>query len=171
MQHKLDLTIATTLDCNYSRFYCFEKKQKAYITEKVVNNIISRINQKQGLKHLHITWFGGEPLMAYDKIEYFNSKLNLPSSVYYTTNLITNGYYLTKDVILSLRKNKIDAIRLTLDGLKDSHNKRRRCKETKDTFTAVFNNIDTFMEHEKRYYAYHTCKLRRKKQARVYRVV
>ena len=149
MQNVISLTIATTLDCNYSCFYCFETKKKLYITDEVIDNILALIKRQPALQQLQVTWFGGEPLMAYDKIERFNALLELPQSATYSTNIITNGYYLTEDVILSLKKNKIDSIQLTLDGLKDTHNKRKRCATTKDTFTAVFNNIDTFVKHEK----------------------
>lgn len=146
----LNLTIATTLDCNYSCFYCFENKQVgANITEEVLDNLLAYIDKRSDLKHLHVTWFGGEPLMQFEKMRYFTSKLHLPDDVMYSSSIITNGYYLNEEVIRSLKEMRIKAIQLTLDGMKVTHNKRKRSKDTDDTFDAVLRNIDKFTELEK----------------------
>lgn len=74
----LNLTIAPTMDCNYSCSYCFENcKRNIYMTEKVISSIIKFIEQYENIKNIHVVWFGGEPLLGIKQIESLYRKMIL----------------------------------------------------------------------------------------------
>lgn len=66
----LHLIILPTEACNFRCVYCYEtfkyNRIKAGVIEGIKNLISIRIPD---LKYLHISWFGGEPLLTLDVIE------------------------------------------------------------------------------------------------------
>lgn len=66
---RLILTINPTLACNFNCPYCFENEHSnIYMHDLVEEKIILFIKKHVGLKALDVTWFGGEPLLAFDRI-------------------------------------------------------------------------------------------------------
>lgn len=71
-QTSMHLTLAPTMDCCFKCHYCFEKyKTKTYMSPQVMDSIIKYVQSFNSLKHINITWFGGEPLMAINQMEVF----------------------------------------------------------------------------------------------------
>lgn len=105
--HDVAITIAPTMLCNYRCAYCFEDLNsttfpKTTMTQQTADSVIKsledRILDLQGGK-LHITWFGGEPLLAIDLIRFISAELIKcckANSVEYTASIITNGLFLNK---------------------------------------------------------------------------
>lgn len=139
---RLILTINPTLDCNFNCPYCFENQHSnVYMTEEVEEQIIQYIRKCSLAKALDITWFGGEPLLGFEKIVSLTRKM-LSLGLYYSANIITNGYLLSKDIILMLPDLRIHALQITLDGLAPLHDKRRCLKTNEGTFYKILRNID-----------------------------
>jgi uncharacterized protein len=69
----LDLTIAPTLACNFKCSYCFQQEQPEYVmTEETQNNLVRFVKMVKGKAQiLRIAWFGGEPLLAIDRMKSF----------------------------------------------------------------------------------------------------
>ena len=96
---------------------------------------------QQEIKALDVTWFGGEPLLAFDRIVSMTKKMqNL--GLNYKAGMITNGYLLTEKVISKLESLAISSIQITIDGMADLHNTRRCLKSGKPTFDKILQNID-----------------------------
>jgi len=139
----MHLTIAPTMDCNFSCHYCFEKKEKKYITSEVIDSLIKYIGQQKDLYSIFLTWFGGEPLMALDKIQEFYDKFQkVWKEKDFRSNIITTAYYITPEIIETLKKVKIGSMQITLDGNKETHNKIKQTKGCSDVFSKIINNID-----------------------------
>lgn len=137
----LSLTIAPTSDCNFRCCYCFEDApQPIYMTDQVQNDLISFIKSHGEINHLSITWYGGEPLMAFDRIVSITNEIKR-LNVTFDATIITNGYYLDEKVLNSLEELHIRTIHITIDGLSDMHNRRRPEKTGKDSFTRIIDNI------------------------------
>lgn len=137
------ITIAPTMDCCFSCYYCFEKnKSKTYISSEIIESIVKYILSKKELEKLHITWFGGEPLMAIDKMAEFYNKLKVNFRGQYTSDVITSGYHLNDYVIQKLKEIKIMEIQITLDGLPQRHNKIKHIKGCSDVFNQTILNLD-----------------------------
>lgn len=138
----LSLTIAPTSDCNFRCCYCFEDApEPVYMTDRVQEDLIRFIKSHEGIKHLSITWYGGEPLMAFDRMVTITNEIK-GLGLNFDATVITNGYYLDEKVINSLEGLHIRTVHITLDGLADVHNRRRPEKGGRDSFAKIIHNIE-----------------------------
>ena len=67
----IDMTIQLTQQCQFQCIYCFEGMDKGnrVLTDKASQDIRNYIERRAPeLKVLHITWFGGEPLLGIKRI-------------------------------------------------------------------------------------------------------
>lgn len=142
----LGLTVALTMECNFSCPYCYEAPKRGFINDEVQEAIIKLIedNAKKN-QNISVTWYGGEPTLAIDIIETMSEKIIQICKKYnveYSAFMITNGYLLTKNNIKKLKKSKISGIQVTLDGVPDVHNSRRKLKSGNNgTFDIIIENI------------------------------
>ena len=66
----LSLIIAPTTGCNFACPYCFEpKKNPKTMTREVEDRIIEYVRSRTLAENISLTWYGGEPLLAFDIIE------------------------------------------------------------------------------------------------------
>lgn len=100
---QLTLTIAPTSDCNFRCPYCYEKDvlHLQSMTNEVADKIVDFVKVKSlGIEHFNVTWYGGEPLLEFDRIVDLSKRFieicenNL---VKYNATMVTNGYLLTKE--------------------------------------------------------------------------
>lgn len=138
----LSLTINPTLACNFRCKYCFEKDHRnEYMTEAIEESIATFVKNNTFSKMLSVTWFGGEPLLAYNTMQRLTSKLiNLKTE--YDAGIITNGYLLNRNVCRGLVEMKISRMQITIDGNELTHNSRRFLSNGGGTFKQIINNID-----------------------------
>lgn len=140
------LIVNTTLNCNLTCWYCYEQKS---LTSEIKEETLSRIksltaNICADFKKLHLSFFGGEPLLKFSKtvkplIEYAESKSNETGCKLYIS-FTTNGTLLTPNVI-SYIKNKEVHFQITVDGDRLSHNKTRCFKNGKGSYDIILKNI------------------------------
>lgn len=64
----------------------------------------------------------------------------------FSSNIITTGYHINERVIEVLKKIQVSSMQITLDGLKDSHNKVKFLNECPNVFDKVIENIDLVSE-------------------------
>lgn len=113
--------ILTTTGCNAKCPYCYEKgvihsMMTEDIAESIVQFIISDIHPGEKLR---IEWFGGEPLLNKNVIDYISEKIinTLPKDVDFVSNMITNGYLITPLIVQKMKsKWKLKHVQITLDG-------------------------------------------------------
>lgn len=138
---RLILTINPTLACNFNCPYCFENEHSnIYMDDLVEEKIILFIKEHIGLKALDVTWFGGEPLLAFDRIVSMTKKMQ-DLGLNYKAGMITNAYLLTENVISQLESLAISSIQITIDGMAALHDTRRCLKSGKPTFDRIVHNI------------------------------
>jgi uncharacterized protein len=138
----LHLIIAPTQSCNFNCNYCYENERHGDImSEEVQMKIVEFIKGHESISNLQLTWYGGEPLIAFDEMNELVkkiSKLEIP----FISCMITNGYELTKEVINNLGKFNFEQIQITLDGNKNTHNNRRPHINGYGTYDKIIQNID-----------------------------
>lgn len=138
----VNLTINPTLECNFACPYCFEGEHKhVFMSDKVEEGIVEFVKRKKGAERLDVTWFGGEPLLAFPRIVSLTQKfqsLNLS----YSAGIITNGYLLNESIISQLESLSIRRMQVTIDGLHEEHDKRRCLKGGHPTFDQIEENLD-----------------------------
>lgn len=139
------LCIAPTMKCNFSCFYCFEEGNKNLpAMSDEVENALVRYIEKNKENRISINWFGGEPLLAFDKIVSICDKLN-HKNIDYVSSLVTNGSLLTKSKIARLDLLHLSHIQISLDGPAPIHNRRRCFKNGTPSFDTILSNIDHFI--------------------------
>lgn len=140
--HFVNLTINPTLGCNFACPYCFEGEHKnVFMTDEVEDGIVEFVKRKIDAKRLDVTWFGGEPLLAFRRIESLTHKLQ-SLGLAYSAGIITNGYLLNESVISQLNSLDIKRMQVTIDGLQEEHDKRRFLKGGHPTFERIVENLD-----------------------------
>ncbi len=145
----LNLTILPTLACNFKCPYCFSTEgEGCFMNEKVEDSIFmlaKNIKENHGKIKIQLTWMGGEPLCNFKTMKRLTNKL-LELKTPLISDLVTNGYLLSKEKITALEKLRIESIQITLDGLEDEHNKTRIHKTQRKSFAKIIKNIDLFFE-------------------------
>lgn len=143
-RRKLLITIAPTMDCCFNCHYCFEKtKRPSYMSEDVMRGIVKFLATFSGVKSVGITWFGGEPLMAVPEMGKLYTILKRKlKGLPFSSSIITTGFHLDEENIKVLQKIKVSNMQITIDGLKDTHNKIKFTNGCNDAFSVVMNNID-----------------------------
>jgi len=151
--NQISLTIAPTLECNFGCIYCFEKEvvNKRKMSKETADYIIEFIKEKSKIiKSLNVYWYGGEPLLAIDMINYLSSKIIeicKKNNIAYLSSIITNGYLLTDSNIESLIKSNISMIQVTVDGDRETHNKRRPLKGGGASFDTIISNLKSIKKY------------------------
>jgi uncharacterized protein len=144
---KLFLTVAPTLDCNFACPYCYEIAEQSYMERKTELQIIDFISrQLDVLKSISVIWIGGEPLLNKQTVLRLSkeiARLAGPKSISVAVSLITNGYLLDKQTVDELYELGIKDIQITIDGDKNTHNKRRYLKSGRQgTFQKIVKNLE-----------------------------
>lgn len=137
----LGLTICPTLNCNFRCTYCYQHHPAGMMAENIQDKIVAYIeNSCPKVKNLHVTWFGGEPLLGLPVIERLTERfLSLP--VDYNASIITNGSQLSPIASRKLLDLNISWGQVTLDGPRDVHNARRPEPGGYPTFDKILANL------------------------------
>jgi len=137
----LTLTIAPTRYCNFNCVYCFEEfRPKEFMDKGTEDSVFEFVKRQKGVNKIKIAWYGGEPLLAKGTIIRLTHNI-LKLGINYSAVLITNGYLLDKDFINKIDSLRITAIQITLDGKKETHNKRRPHQIFNNSFDKILENI------------------------------
>ncbi len=144
-----------TNDCNFRCTYCFEnfisgkgkKWSKKVFTKDMVDkayNAMLEIEPERKLHSDNIYLYGGEPLMKenYKIVEYIIKK---GKKRRYKFHAITNGYDIDTYIDL-LGPGKIESLQITIDGMKENHNRRRKHYKNNDSFSRIIDNLNKILE-------------------------
>jgi uncharacterized protein len=146
----LGLAIAPTLDCNFKCKYCYADIKSETMDSAVQSSLIQFVkNKSDTIKHLNITWLGGEPFLAFNIIKNLTNhfvKVCDKKNINYSAGIITNGYLLSKEVFSQLSEQKINFIQITLDGPQNIHDKRRPLKNGGGTFDTIIRNLENIID-------------------------
>lgn len=137
----LMLTIAITRACNFDCSYCFEGNRTGKpMSDEVIEKLIRFIENYHTPK-MSITWYGGEPLLAFDKMLAINERIKKMGKKLIAVSLITNGYLLDEEKISHLNELSVSYLQITLDGRKETHDGRRYLKNGAPTYDVILENI------------------------------
>lgn len=138
------LTILNTHRCNFRCRYCYQD----FHNEDLSSDILFKIKQlvasqaQQGLKRIHICWFGGEPTLNRKNI--INLGCHIKESydlLSYSSNISTNGYLLSSKLFLDLFRAGVNEYQISLDGDQKTHDLTRVKKNGSGSFNAIWNNL------------------------------
>ncbi len=145
--HGVSLTICPTMNCNFSCPYCFEDRRPGKMSPEVQDDVVNltrRMLETGREKSLHVTWFGGEPLLAIDVIESLSERLMALAEAFhadYSAGIITNGYLLSQKNIDLLDRCRVRSSQVSLDGLGEKNDATRRLAGGGPTFARITDNL------------------------------
>ena len=96
-------------------------------------------------KPIYIIWFGGEPLLCFDVMLSISQRIKA-EGIDYSSSMITNGSLLTPNIIAQLTELNLTFIQISMDGIKEDHDKRRFFKGGKPSFDIIMNNIKCLLD-------------------------
>jgi uncharacterized protein len=142
----LGLVVAPTMACNMACAYCFEANKKGRMSPRVVEALVGFVEQRADrLKDVEITWYGGEPLLAFDIIEDITQSMIDLAGLYefdYTcAGIITNGYLLDAAKTDRLRDMKVGQVQVTIDGPRRIHDQKRPLKNGQGSYDTIMQNV------------------------------
>jgi uncharacterized protein len=164
------ITLHVSNDCNLHCSYCYadggnyklpKEKMSFEVADKFIEFCVNNFNQIDS-----IVFFGGEPLMNIQIIEYIClkfKKLKEDSTLTYLPNwgIITNGTLLN-DNILKVLKEHINYITVSIDGPQKINDYNRKFRNNKGSFERIEKFINTIkretninIRYEATYTQYH----------------
>lgn len=136
------ITIAPTMDCNARCYYCFEHGAKqGTMTMETAKRVADFLIENCIEKELTLSWFGGEPLMAVEVIDYINSRL-VDANIKIDSSITTNGILITDEIIAKFKDWNISRVQITLDGIGEKYNQvKKYILPLKNPFETIMDNI------------------------------
>lgn len=146
----LSLTLLLTHQCNLNCIYCFQGAGENHTgslsaeTQEHLLKFITTQLKANKLDHLHLVLFGGEPLLNfsayYEWLDQIQTYCNA-NTINFSTSLITNGTLVTHEIIDNLIRYNCKTVQITLDGVKEIHDKRRMYKSGEGSFELIIENL------------------------------
>lgn len=143
----LTISDAMTYACNMQCVYCFENgiknKVKHFPTDERISMITNLLNlYRSDIDHLDYVFFGGEPLLLPNYVEKVCSFISDHYIDIATTYSITsNGTLINEEFITLCNKYNFKEIRITIDGPKRIHDRRRPMKNGESSYNRILDNI------------------------------
>lgn len=145
----VSIVLVPTFACNFSCNYCFEGEKPLFSGQEIENYFqsLKEFARKEFVSknHVHLSMFGGEPLLAYDYFKDFFiylSNLSKEFGFQYSSSLTTNGYLLTEAMASEmLTLFNLESVQITLDGNEATHNSVRTPKNGEKTFFDIISNF------------------------------
>ena len=138
-----DYMILPTLACNARCIYCFEKGMvPVSMTEESAEQTVRYIldTRKPG-KPVHLSWFGGEPLLGEKYIDLICRRLNETGAEYYST-MTSNGSLITPSIVEKMKGLwKLGHISISMEGPEEDYRRRKNYITYHDEYHKAMNAI------------------------------
>ena len=141
----LSLTVAVTLACNFRCVYCYQSHPVENMELGTADALVRFSSERLApATSLNVTWFGGEPLLNVEVIEYLSRRIRAicdEKGCSYKAIMITNGYRLTADMARRLAGADIKEYQISIDGEQDYHDRQRPLAGGQGTFDVLMKNL------------------------------
>lgn len=145
-EQRYKILIYVTDACNFRCTYCIQEHKVHIMEDAVLDSILKHIEKmSQHVKCIEIDWFGGEPLLEYQKIRNTMKKaieICARNGCSIKGTMATNGYLLTEEMLVEMVQLHISQMQITVDGNKETHDKRRILADGTGTFDKIIENIN-----------------------------
>lgn len=119
----MNYTVFFTNQCNMDCTYCYERnKMVRSISYDVLDDIVNFIVDQQRScsdKTVSVVTHGGEPLIEFDKIQYFIKRLD--EKVKNVQYIITTNATLLTDLMIDFLSQHYSEISVSIDGIQSAH--------------------------------------------------
>lgn len=144
------VAIIPGMACNFACRYCYEGELKSTaqaMDQETVDQACRFLGdwcRRLGLEKLVLTFYGGEPLLYPHLIRRFASQLRpalAAAGIGFGFTLVTNGSLLTPSLIEELVGLGLSALRPTIDGPAECHNRTRPYRNGAPSFDAIIEGM------------------------------
>ncbi len=150
-KESLGLTLLSHENCNFRCVYCYETFEKQRMMPEVVEGVVALVRKRAPyLSALNVSWFGGEPLLAFDLLESLSLRLLgicEDQSIAYGSSMTTNGYLLDARRAPRCLEAGVRRFQITLDGPAETHNQTRVMAGGGPSFDTILENIRHMRDH------------------------
>lgn len=148
------LGLFLTMRCNFACPYCFQNEKQSDITKEIIDkslvDFFDKIREAKAEK-ARIEFWGGEPLLCLDKLEYAVRKSRALSETKNEFTIVTNGSIFDPQVAELFSKEKdLMHVQIPIDGPEDSHDRRRFFKGGTGSYQIIFENLPQWMKIAKK---------------------
>lgn len=150
--HQYYLMILPTYQCNVRCWYCVQDHRGLWMSEDTFSKIKTRITKKLDdpeITSFHLSWFGGEPLLAYSEIVKFTKYARIEAEKRgkaFSCAITSNGILLNSERIEALREAGVNSYQITIDGTRDMHDKIKQIAN-RSAFDVSMRNINELARH------------------------
>lgn len=142
-------TILTTTACNARCYYCYEQGSRTVtMTEETADDIITFIkNHCRPEKKVFLTWFGGEPTLASNRIAQICSGLER-EGILYESKIITNGYLFDEHMVAEAKNLwRLNFAQICVDGTERNYNYIKSYVGVRDNpYQRVMRNVQLLLD-------------------------
>ncbi len=156
---RIDIHFLPTSGCNFKCPYCYQDgiKRNYNMSNADVSIILGKLrhylDNNKNITQLRVTLHGGEPTLNWEIVPAFLSGIKEISdernAELYVT-IVTNGYLLDKYKADLLSRFHWVRLQVTIDGLKETHNKRRALRngDPAGSFDTIIKNISYVLDND-----------------------
>lgn len=152
----LGLILMPTEQCNFRCTYCYEDFALGRMRSGVVAGVKALLSARAPtLDELHISWFGGEPLLALDIVEDLQRHAQALArdhpGMRAGANMTTNAWRLSPEVFARLLALGVLDYQISFDGPPEHHDRKRVRKGSRPTFERLWRNVLAMRERTERF--------------------
>ena len=146
------LMILPTYQCNLRCWYCIQDHQDMWMSDEVAERVRLLIDKKvndEQIHSMHISWFGGEPLMSYQRVldlTQYARDACAKAGKHFSCGITTNSTLLTPERIEALREAGVTHYQITIDGKREVHNRVKQLGKL-SAFDVAIRNINHIARH------------------------
>lgn len=134
--------------CNLDCVYCYEDHNDKQRMSKEHADTLIKMILNTNKKHIHIEYFGGEPMLNLNFISYLSAELT-KLSISHSSSITTNGTLLNNNTLQVMYRSHIKSFQITLDGPENIHNQLRVSKSHKlNSFQRVIHALKTLVNSD-----------------------
>lgn len=144
------ISILPTTDCNARCFYCYQSDNPhKTMTLETMDKVIDFIVKNSGSHAIKLLWFGGEPTLGCNKIDYICDQLSAANVKYYST-MISNSYLFSEELASRAKEKwKMQSIQITLDGTEAVYNNTKKYVSADSSpYRKVLQNIHCLLQEK-----------------------
>ncbi|MHC4181889.1 MAG: radical SAM protein [Planctomycetota bacterium] len=151
------LGLYLTLRCNFACPYCYLDEKQADITKEIIDKSLEDFFEKVRafkVKSARADFWGGEPLLCLDTLEYAVHKaraLNNKRKTKIKFGIVSNGSIFNPRISRLFSKEKdLAVVQIPLDGPKSVHDRRRFFKSGAGSYQIILKNLPLWAKIAKR---------------------
>jgi uncharacterized protein len=142
----LGLMVSPTEQCNFRCTYCYEDFELKRMSDAVYDALKRFVERSlPGLRSFSLSWFGGEPLLEWQRMAEFTSycrSLAHDHGVQMSwATTPTNAWSLTADRLGHLVAAGVGEFMVSLDGERSVHDQTRHLISGRGTFDRIYANL------------------------------